>query len=500
MNICKSICASLLLSAVSIGHGLAHRLPLVSTKGDINNVLTYGSKEDKVFPYYFPTISTAANPVYYYIQFQTGNWLLSAKGEKAICQTASLYNGNLDDMLWRVSETNGKYAFVSKSGKILYINNDYVNASKERSSKDTLFTMVESKNALGGFEIGKAFSGRNFFNMYQGAGEGKYISFWDLGDGGNVVRFVPADELVPVTGITTFNPENKYTLWYTKPATNWMTSCLPIGNGQFGATLMGDVAIDDVQFNDKTLWSGKLGGLTSTAAYGYYLNFGNLYIRSRGLTRVTDYVRYLDINDAVAGVKYTMDGVEYSRTYFASNPDSCVVVRYTASQGGKINTTLTLKNQNGRNVSYNVDKNNQATITFEGQIARQDDHGATTPESYYCAARIVTDGGMISKNDKGVIEVKGANSMTVYLRGLTDFDPDAPAYVSGANLLAGRAIKTVDGAQRKGYDAVLTAHKVDYKSLFERCQLTLGDVKNTIPTPQLISNYRDNQHDNLFLE
>ena len=38
-------------------------------------------------------------------------------------------------------------------------------------------------------------------------------------------------------------------------------------------------------------------------------------------------MRYLDINDAVAGVKYTMDGVAYSRTYFASNPDSCVVVR-----------------------------------------------------------------------------------------------------------------------------------------------------------------------------
>ena len=56
-------------------------------------------------------------------------------------------------------------------------------------------------------------------------------------------------------------------------------------------------------------------------------------------------MRYLDINDAVAGVKYTMDGVAYSRTYFASNPDSCVVVRYTASQNGKINTTLTLKNQ-----------------------------------------------------------------------------------------------------------------------------------------------------------
>ena len=469
-------------------------------KGDINNVLSFVTKDDMVFPYYMPVISTAANPVYYYIQFQTGNWLLSAKGEKATCQTASLHTGNLDDMLWRVSESNGKYAFVSKSGKILYINDSYLNASKERSSKDTLFTMVESKNALGGFEIGKSTYGRNFFNMYQGAGEGKYISFWDLGDGGNVVRFVPADELVPVEGIATFSPANKYMLWYTKPATNWMTSCLPIGNGQFGATLMGDVAIDDVQFNDKTLWSGKLGGLTSTAAYGYYLNFGNLYIRSRGLSKVTDYVRYLDINDAVAGVKYTMNGVEYKRTYFASNPDSCVVIRYTASQGGRINTTLTLRNQNGRDVSYTVDNNNQATITFDGQVARQNDHGATTPESYYCAARIVTDGGTVTKNAKGMIEVNDANSMTVYLRGLTDFDPDAPEYVSGANLLAGRAAATVDGAQGKGYDVLFAAHKTDYKSLFERCQLTLGDIKNNISTPQLISNYRNNQHDNLFLE
>ena len=112
----------------------------------------------------------------------------------------------------------------------------------------------------------------------------------------------------------------------------------------------------------------------------------------------------------------------------------------------------------------------------------------------------MTDGGTITKNAKGIIEVNGANSMTVYLRGLTDFDPEAPEYVSGANLLAGRAAATVNGAQTKGYDALFAAHKTDYKSLFERCQLTLGDIKNNIPTPQLISNYRNNQHDNLFLE
>ena len=469
-------------------------------KGDLNNVLAFVDKDEMDFPYYMPTISTAAKPVYYYIQFQNGNWLLSAKGEKTVCQTASLQKGNPDDMLWRVAENKGKYAFISKSGKKLYISGSFINAAKTPTTNDTLFTMVESKNALGGFEIGKSTSGRNFFNMFQGEGEGKSISFWDLGDAGNVVRFIPAEALIPTLGATGFQPNNKYTLWYTKPATNWMTSCLPIGNGQFGATLMGDVAIDDIQFNEKTLWSGKLGGLTSTAAYGYYLNFGNLYIRSLNLTKVADYVRYLDINDAVAGVKYTMDGVEYHRSYFASNPDNCLVIRYTASLNGKINTTLTLKDQNGRNVHYTIDNNRQATITFDGQIARQNDNGATSPESYYCAARIVTNGGTITKNAKGNIDVKGANSMTVYLSGLTDYDPDAAEYISGTDRLAERATAIVNNAQNKGYDALFAAHKTDYQSLFNRCQLTLGEVKNNIPTPQLISNYRNNQHDNLFLE
>ena len=324
------------------------------------------------------------------------------------------------------------------------------------------------------------------------------VCSWMSGDRGG--GGVPADDSVSVTGIAAFRPANRYTLWYTRPATDWMTSCLPVGNGQFGATVMGQIVVDDVQFNDKTLWSGKLGGLTSTAAYGSYLNFGNLLIRSRGMKGVTDYVRYLDINDAVAGVRFSMDGVGYSRTYFASNPDSCVVIRYTATRGGMINTTLALKDQNGSHVSYTVDGPGRATITFDGQVSRQNDEGEATPESYCCAARIVADGGTVTKNAEGLVEVSDANSMTVYLRGLTDFDAAAPEYVSGTEQLAGRAMAAVDGARRKGYDALLAAHKADYKSLFDRCLLTLCSTGSDVPTPQLISGYRIDPQGNLFLE
>ena len=36
-------------------------------------------------------------------------------------------------------------------------------------------------------------------------------------------------------------PQEKLTLWYTSPATDWMNEALPLGNGQFGATFFGGV-------------------------------------------------------------------------------------------------------------------------------------------------------------------------------------------------------------------------------------------------------------------
>ena len=48
----------------------------------------------------------------------------------------------------------------------------------------------------------------------------------------------------------------QYVLWYKKPAEKW-TDALPIGNGRLGAMLFGGVAIDHIQFNEETLWSGK---------------------------------------------------------------------------------------------------------------------------------------------------------------------------------------------------------------------------------------------------
>src|SRR5262245_30124324 len=59
-------------------------------------------------------------------------------------------------------------------------------------------------------------------------------------------------------------------LWYDRPATNWETQALPIGNGDLGGMVFGGPAGDRIQFNEKTLWEG---GETS---FGAYQTFGDV--------------------------------------------------------------------------------------------------------------------------------------------------------------------------------------------------------------------------------
>ncbi len=468
-------------------------------KADANNVLQFVAADEMSFAYSLPKVSTQDAPVWYYIQFQNNQYLLTAKANQGEAKTDELSASQASSQLWRLEANGDGYSFFNKAGQQLYYGNNFVRAATAATGTQKFF-IIESTSSLGGFEIStaSASSGRTFFNQWQGAGLNKSLGLWDYADNSNVVRFIPEKDLVPVEGVASFVPDNRYTLWYTQPATNWMMQCLPLGEGQFGATVMGQIADDDIQFNDKTLWNGKLGKMTSTAAFGYYLNFGHLHIRTNNTAAVTNYVRFLDINDAVAGVNYTMGGVDYERRYIASHPDSLVAIRYTASKDSSINTTITMRNFNGKDLHYAMD-GETGVITFAGTIARTGNNGAATPESYYAEARVAIEGGKIEATNKGIV-VNGADAMTIYLRGMTDYDPMAAEYVSATAYLPTRVKNVVKNAQQKGWDELLAAQKADYHRLFNRCELTITDKLPTVSTSQLLKDYASATADNTFLE
>jgi alpha-L-fucosidase 2 len=69
-------------------------------------------------------------------------------------------------------------------------------------------------------------------------------------------------------------------LWYDKPARNWETEALPIGNGRLGAMLFGEPSRERIQFNEESLWIGD------EKDTGAYQAFGDVIVDFDGQGRV----------------------------------------------------------------------------------------------------------------------------------------------------------------------------------------------------------------------
>lgn len=305
---------------------------------------------------------------------------------------------------------------------------------------------------------------------------------------------------VSIVNNTIWQPKHRHTLWYTEPAKVWMTSALPLGNGQLGACFMGGVKCDEVQFNEKTLWRGHVGSVTDHSAYGSYLDFGHLYITDTDprLTEVSDYRRWLDIDDACAGVAYSAQDISYHREYFVSYPDNVLAVRYRATKGGMLNKRITLLNVNGEAPRYTRTSRHSGTAFFAGEVKRT---GTEKDERYCCALRVVAKGGRVGVSDGGSLEVRGADELVVYLSAATNFSPDNDDYVDGDHqTIADRVWKWVESAAAKGYERVREDHLADYHRLYNRCQLSITTQENEVPTPVLINRFRQNPRQNLLLE
>ena len=290
-------------------------------------------------------------------------------------------------------------------------------------------------------------------------------------------------------------PTEKLTLWYTTPAdepsvsNKWMDYYLPIGNGQFGAMLSGGVATDEIQYNEKTLWTGTVGQIAESEKannYGSYQNFGSLKVTT-GHSSKSNYIRTLDLTNATGTVSYTSGGVDYTRQYIASNPAQVIAVRYAASQSGKLNLTFTLVPGVSGSMTYS---------NGEGYFS-----GKLDVVSYNSRFKVVNTGGSLSSTSSG-ITVSGADEVVIYLAGVTDFDNTKSTYVSGATAedLANTVSSRLDEAAQKGWASVYSEHVADYQALFNRMSLNFANAASQSKTTDALIKDHSSESDNLLLQ
>ncbi|MBI6000421.1 glycoside hydrolase N-terminal domain-containing protein [Clostridium perfringens] len=315
---------------------------------------------------------------------------------------------------------------------------------------------------------------------------------------------------------------DKLALWYDEPATNWENEALPIGNGYMGGMIFGSVASERIQYNEKTLWSGgpgawegynggnkegaweavqeirKIlaeGGTPSNdlyqrvcgdqRAYGAYQNFGDIFLdfKSHEESKITNYRRELNIEESLSTVKYNYKGVNYEREYFCSYPDNVMVIKLKADKASSL--TVDVRNEgahNGKNLSV---ENN--TLILSGAI---EDNGM----KYESQIKVINTGGSIQdKEDR--ISVENADEITIIMSAGTDYINEYPTYKGEDPHSA--VTERINNAVNLGYDELKSRHIEDYKNLFDRVNLNLGELKLDKPTDEMLNEYKTNQSNSL---
>ncbi|OQP64417.1 alpha-L-fucosidase [Niastella vici] len=327
---------------------------------------------------------------------------------------------------------------------------------------------------------------------------------------------------------------NDLKLWYTKPAEVW-EEALPLGNGKTGAMVFGGLVTERLQLNDNTLWSGypeagnnpngptvlpqvrqavfdgdyeKAAALWKKMQGPYsarYLPMADLFWHLQVKDSVAaTYYRDLDLNSAVATVRYKIGEVTYQRETFISYPAQVLVMRITADKKGAINGTLGLTSK----LKYKVTAPAANYLVLQGKapkfVANREyepqqvvyDSLAITPPykgeglNFEVHVKIKTEGGTVHQlSDE--LSVQGANTVTIYLSDATSFNgfDKSPGYEGKDPAIAAKA--NLQKAWALSYEQLKGTHIRDYQSLFKRVDFKLVTDLQVVkqPTDERLKNY-----------
>lgn len=316
-------------------------------------------------------------------------------------------------------------------------------------------------------------------------------------------------------------------LWYKRPAETW-SEAMPLGNGRLGAMLFGNPAKERILINEETLWTGGPYNPTNTAGAKHvaeirrlvfrrdyarahklfgrhmmgtpveqmkYQPLGDLWLEFPGHEKVAGYRRDLNLDTAVASVRYTVDGVAFRREALVSPVDQVIVVRLTADRPGKISLTARLSGyRNTAHSNYGSEFYRTDGVAPDGLQL----HGKTSTYlgiegrvRFFARARFLARGGKVHVDYDG-LTVTAADAVTILL-------PAATSFVSYRDVSASaesRVLQVLKRVGAKPYERIKADHIAAHRKLFRRLtiELTAGDASG-LPTDERLTSFAAAGHD-----
>ena len=321
----------------------------------------------------------------------------------------------------------------------------------------------------------------------------------------------------------------------------WQQLTLPIGNGSIGANIYGNVQEERLTFNEKTLWNGGPsearpdynGGNIETSngtamsdifsqiqqcyregrddeaanlayqlvgavdGYGAYQSWGDIYL-DYGFENgdYASYERALDMTNAVSTVDFEKDGTKYHREYFVSYPNQVLAMKLTAEGESTMDLDVSFPVDNAEGVTDRKlgkdaaaeTEGNRLTVSGELQDNQMMFNGQLLVAE--------TEGGTVEPGADGEsLEIRNASEVVIYVAADTNYEDTYPDYRTDdtQETLDARVAGFVDAAAEKGYDQVRADHEADYKEIFDRVSLDLGQGASVpaMATDDLVRGYKE---------
>ena len=342
-------------------------------------------------------------------------------------------------------------------------------------------------------------------------------------------------------------------LWYREPAKNWLAA-LPLGNGRLGALVFGGVDDEKLTLNEDTLYSEEAGSrdlplditkdfddvvrMIRSGEYAEadvyvtkhwlgrswpcYQPLADLHIRFGGSGEATEYVRELDLAEAVCRVRYRRGGAAFEREVFASRPDDVIVVRLSADRrfdfhlsaesvhptarmaaegsdqivlrgqlpGIALRRTLEFVEQKGDQWKYpEIWNRDGSRKPFAKQVLYGNEVDGRGMR-FEMRVRVVAPGSRMRAVATGM-EFAGAHEAVILIGAASSFNGyDRSPSRQGVDPAA-RTRPAVEKAAGRSYRELRSAHVADYKSLFDRVTLELGEStdQSALPLPERLAKF-----------
>lgn len=215
------------------------------------------------------------------------------------------------------------------------------------------------------------------------------------------------------------------------------------------------------------------------AYQGSYQPFGDLFLNFQipGNAKVSGYKRELDLKTAISKTTYISGGVTFTREYFVSHPDQCLVVRISSDKKGSISFNADLKSSHKNTIVKQLDP---SSIALSVKVR----DGALRGESVLKVKAIQGKTNIVGNS----IHVSKADEVFLYLTAATNYknykdisaDPEA---------LSRADISKVD---KKDFRIIKESHVKEYQQYFNTLSVDFGKSLNeSLPTDERITRFPD---------